>query len=233
MTTLLVAALMSIPQADAAEPLFDVEPAFTDAARIRVAHLSPDADALDVYVDDRRISSELEFTQMDIDIRVLPGDHTLSLVDAATEEVVLEGDLAFPPNSASMIVAYDRLATLDAARIRPRRNVPLADDKTMFQVFHAADLMGTFDLIDETRDDDPSPLRAGLEIGEEVGFRHRNSEWRLGVDLDHDMVSEYTFDIPPTYEHRQVTVVPVADGSGDFFLQLYYDNGSVETIAAN
>lgn len=231
MTTLIVAALMSTLNANAAEPLFDVEPAFADAAHIRVANLSPDA-LLDTYVDGHLVSEDLDFTQMDRGIRVIPGEHTVTFVDALTDEVVLEGNLAFRPESTSMLIAYDRIASLDAARIRPRRDLPLRDDQTMFQVLHGADMMGPMGIVELTDDNDWRTLR-GLRFGEQSGFRHANGEWRLGVDIDGDREPEYTFDIPPTDMYTQVTVVPVTDGNGDFYLQVYTDTADLLEINPN
>lgn len=65
-----------------------------DLSYMRFIHLSPNAPAVDVYVDDRLVLKDLEFTEASRYLSLLPGDHNITFKKANTDEVLLVDPMA-------------------------------------------------------------------------------------------------------------------------------------------
>ena len=103
---------------DAAAPLNAV--ALSDApegnsggARVRVLHASPDAPAVDVWVNGSKVFSEIEFEESTNFVEIPAGTYNVQVVPAGlTEPVVIEADLDLMAGIDYMVAATDVLAEI-------------------------------------------------------------------------------------------------------------------------
>lgn len=84
-------------------------------ARVRVLHGSPDAPAVDVYVDGSLVFSGTAFGQITDYAEIPAGDHQVQVVAAGTtpaDGTLIDATLAFTPASATTVAATGDLANL-------------------------------------------------------------------------------------------------------------------------
>ncbi len=118
--------------ADAATPLNAIFSADDPAgnmggARVRVVHASPDAPAVDVWVDGTRVFENIAFEDITDFAEVPAGSYNVQVVPAGeTMPVVIEADLTLDAMTDYTVVATDDLAditpiilTADGRRRRP------------------------------------------------------------------------------------------------------------------
>lgn len=85
----------------------------SDPARVRVAHASPDAPAVDVWVDDEVALSGLAFGQVSEYAPVPSGTRNVKVVPAgATEPVVIDVDVDLEPDTDYTVAATGLLASI-------------------------------------------------------------------------------------------------------------------------
>jgi len=104
--------------ADAAAPLnalglADAPEGNGGGARVRVLHASPDAPAVDVWVDGSKVFSDIEFEESTAFVEVPAGTYNVQVVPAgATMPVVIEADLTLMAMTDYTVVATDVLAEI-------------------------------------------------------------------------------------------------------------------------
>lgn len=84
-------------------------------AKVRVLHGSPDAPAVDVYVDGTVAFSNVAFGQITDYAEVPAGEHQVQVVAAGTtpaDGTVIDATLAFAPSSATTVAATNDLANI-------------------------------------------------------------------------------------------------------------------------
>ena len=94
-------------------------------ARVRVVHASPDAPAVDVWVNDAiKAFSNAPFKGITSYAKLDPGTYNVKVVPAgATEPVVIEADLALETETDYTVVAVGKLADIEP--------IVLVDDNTL------------------------------------------------------------------------------------------------------
>jgi len=118
--------------ADAAAPLNAV--ALSDApegnnggARVRVLHASPDAPAVDVWVNGSKVFSDIEFEEGTSFAEVPAGTYNVQVVPAGlTEPVVIEADLDLMAMTDYTVVATDVLANITPIILTADGSTPAA-----------------------------------------------------------------------------------------------------------
>ena len=82
-------------------------------ARVRVVHASPDAPAVDVWVEGGRVFENVAFEEITDFVEVPAGTYNVQVVPAgATEPVVIEADLALAAATDYTVIATDFLANI-------------------------------------------------------------------------------------------------------------------------
>ncbi|AXR83287.1 hypothetical protein AArcMg_3303 [Natrarchaeobaculum sulfurireducens] len=108
------------------------EPAVPEAA-IRVAHFSPDAPAVDVYVDDDQVLAEFAYAEVSPYLEIAPGTYRITITAAGDREaVVFDDDVEF--ESAFYTVAA--IGELGADTFRPE--VLVDAGSALVRLFHAS-----------------------------------------------------------------------------------------------
>lgn len=94
-------------------------------AAVRVAHLSPDAPAVDVWVDGERVLGGVPFKAVSDYLVVPVGSHRIQVTPAnATVPVVIDATLTFAAGSATTIAATGLLSDLEPIVLSDELDAP-------------------------------------------------------------------------------------------------------------
>lgn len=110
----------------------------TNNATLRVVHASPDAPAVDVYIDDKRTLASLNFRRVTGYLSVASGKHTLKVYPtsaAGKGNPVVTQDLDLNAGWDYTVAVTGKLANLQAKVFSDNLNVPGAG-KTNVRVYH-------------------------------------------------------------------------------------------------
>ncbi len=97
-------------------------------SRLRVAHLSPDAPAVDILVDGQEVVSDLAFGSVTGYLSLPAGDYYVEVWPAGTRSggAVLFGFLTLSPNTDYTAAATDELATIALLVLQDNNDTPAA-----------------------------------------------------------------------------------------------------------
>ena len=128
-------------------PSFAVSVAVAQAdAKVRVAHFSPDAEAVDIYIDGKKKMNSVPYLAMSEYVSLPAGKHTFEVRGSgtpATGPAILTAEQTLAAGSFSTIAAIGPLATIKAGIFSDKISTPAAG-KSKVRVIHAAD--GTADV---------------------------------------------------------------------------------------
>ncbi len=79
-------------------------------SQVRIAHMSADAPAVDVRIDNETVAQNLEFGDVTDYLDVQEGDRQVSIVTAENETTVLEAQLSVPANERLTVAAIGQVA---------------------------------------------------------------------------------------------------------------------------
>ena len=202
-------------------------------ARVRVLHLSPDAPAVDVFVNagaDATVSA-LAFEAGTDYLEVPAGtyDFQVAASGATAADAVLNIDgLALDADVSYTAVAYGALADISAmALVDDSEGIEAGNIR--LQVSHAASGVGTVDIWELTGG---SMLVEAFEYGATGTLDVPGGALELGLDLDADASPDVTFSVPDLGADVAVNVFAVTDATGAFLLAQLPD-GSTARVDAN
>lgn len=200
----------------------------TPNAYVRVLHLSPDAPAVDVYVDgiDGAVLSGVSFTEGSAYLEVPAGTYTFRVTaegaDPSSAVLVVDG-VSLAADSYTTAVAVGSLAEISAlALVDDVSDIPTGNFRV--QVVHAAEAVGQVDIWEVTAT--PTPLIVDFDFGAAVTTDLPVSPYTLGVDVDNDAIPELTFGVPALVEGSFTNVFAVNDSVGNVFLLAQLSDGS-------
>jgi Domain of unknown function (DUF4397) len=104
---------------------------------VRAIHLSPDAPAVDVLLNDKRIVRNLSFRQDSAFAPSLTGTRTVKVTPANATATVIMADVNLPANKAVSVVALNKLASIEPAVILDDGQSPTAGNSKL-RVLHAS-----------------------------------------------------------------------------------------------
>ncbi len=110
-------------------------------AKVRVAHFSPDADAVDIYIDGKKKMNSVPYLAMSEYVSLPAGKHTFEVRGAgtpATGPAVLTAEQSVAAGSFTTVAAIGPLATIKAGIFNDKISTPAAG-KSKVRVIHAAD----------------------------------------------------------------------------------------------
>ncbi len=125
----------------------------------RVLHASPDAPAVDIYVDNTMIAKDLSYRNFTEYLPVPSGTHSIKVVRSESQEQILESSQNIPPNSIQTIALVDNLAN---SRLLPISDQPTSLDlnKVNLKFVHLAPDVSNVDVT----------LPEGTELFSNVSF---------------------------------------------------------------
>jgi hypothetical protein len=101
---------------------------------LRFTAASPDAPALDIYIDGQSVSNEVNFGQTTLPITVAAGLHTVSIDVAGTSTLLLSTSVEVDAGS-DQTVAFDNRVARIAATIAPTASQPADPTKAALRVW--------------------------------------------------------------------------------------------------
>jgi subtilisin family serine protease len=121
-----------------ADGKFDVTVTRGDKARVRVAHLSPDAPNVDILVNDALAFADIPFQEITGYAMLPPGTYNVKVVPAgATEPVVIEADLTLEAGTDYTVAAVNVLASIEPLVLVDDNSDPAAGESRV-RFVHAA-----------------------------------------------------------------------------------------------
>ncbi len=205
-----------------------------DTGRVRIIHLSPDAGAVDVFMDrdERPILTDLSFLDGTEYLLVPDGDHTFHIAPAGAgiERAVAEVEVDVEEDQDYSAAAYGYLERghLDVLAFRDRDS-DISDDEVRLRVVHAADGVGEVDLTDFA--DDSDELVEDLEFGDDEVLEIDAGKTAFGIDTkDRDSDDDWRFRTPDLGADLLVNVYAVNTRSDGLLLVAQLPDGSVAVV---
>ena len=138
-----------------------------NAGWLRVMHASPDAPAVDIWLDDQPLLTNVEYSQFNNYVEAPAGNHrvTLTPAGASAEEAVVSAPVNIGDDKSYTVVALGNLAELRAVVLEDERTArtPLSTDARV-RIVHAVPGGPNVDIL---RADRSGP---GRDIVTNVGF---------------------------------------------------------------
>lgn len=144
----------------------DDEDAGDDRAAVRAAHASPDAPAVDVYVDGKRVLADLGFRDVTDYLEVPAGEYDVQVTAAGDPETVVFDETVELDDEDYTAVALGELTSDDTAfgvEVFEDRNGRVFDGNARVRVVHASP---DAPAVDVTANDGAVTLFDGVEFGE-------------------------------------------------------------------
>ncbi len=198
---------------------------------IRVMHLSPDAPAVDVYVNGGATPAveDLEFTDGTAYLSVLPGTYSFDVAPANTS--LADSVLNVPALDIEAGVLYSAAAIDELASITA---LPLVDDvagippgNTRLQIVHAGAGVGEVDVINLA---DDSALVSDISLGDAATLDVPSGAYQIGIDVNDDGGAELIFNVPELGPGVFANVYATNDEDGNVFLLAHLPDGTVAQI---
>ena len=109
---------------------------FNPRSNIRLLHAVPDAPAVDVYIDNRRIASNLAFKNITDYIKIRPGRYRIEIYPAGERRnAVLRDNIYIGPRSISTVAVKGRLNNPGLLQISDPDNNP-RQNTSYFRLVH-------------------------------------------------------------------------------------------------
>jgi hypothetical protein len=212
------------------------EPA--DEGLLRVIHLSPDAPAVDVYLDPEGQAGveALDFLEGTPFLPVMAGDYDVRVTAAggAPRDAVISVDgFNVPASSRLSLAAYGELDDIDLMVIT-EDDSRIAPDTLRAFVGHAADGVNTVDVWAIGLEDDPVEVISDLDYGDwEPLDIPADTAFQVGLDADADGDPDFVFDIPALPEGITLSLFAVLDDQGPFLIAYLPDGSAAGPIRPN
>jgi hypothetical protein len=205
-------------------------------ARVRVLHLSPDAPAVDVFVNGGAEAAveDLEFPDGTEYLEVPAGTYTFDVAasgSSADDAVLTIEDLELEAGGSYTAVAYDELASISALPLVDDYEGVAADD-IRIRAIHVASGVGEVDIWDVTNPGSPAPLYEDVDFGVAGdALDVPAGAYSVGIDVDDDSTPDLTFDLPDLEGGTMVNLYAVS-ADGDVFLIAQLPDGTTARIDA-
>lgn len=202
-------------------------------ASLRVIHLSPDAPAVDVYVDGAAAITDLAYKESTEFLAVEAGSADLAVRAAgmpSSTPVIAANGVALADGESYTVVAYDNLANIMPMVLEDdRTGIPAGQIRV--RAIHAAAGVGTVDLWNIPASGAPTKIADDLAFGAATGFLDLPAAaYTIGVDVNNDAVPDLQFATPPLAAGTYANVFAVKDSTG-VKLVAQLESGATATIA--
>ncbi|WP_132059931.1 DUF4397 domain-containing protein [Halorussus amylolyticus] len=186
-------------------------------AYVRVAHASPDAPAVDVFVNGNAVLEGVEFGTISDYLELDPGEYTFEVAPAGEgrDAAVLQASASVNAGTFYTVAAIGTLDQIDAA--------VLTDNTTRLRAVHFAP---DAPAVDVAVVDGPT-LFEGLEFGDASGYREVNAgTYDLAVQVSESGDTVATFEgvtLAPSTTYSAFALGTVADDDAPFTVELVCD----------
>lgn len=211
-------------------------PEATPTANLRVLHLSPDAPAVDVFLNQGTMPavSNLTFKAGTSYAQVAPGNYRIDISangNTAGQSVLNVPSLALEPSRSYTAVAYGNLASIRALALVDDKSA-LESGKIRVRAIHTAAAVGQVDIWNIPGNGAPAPLYEDVDFGVAGGYLDLPAgAYTLGFDVDNDATPDVVFELPALAAGTVANVFAVTEGSTVFLLAQLQD-GTLARIDA-
>ncbi len=219
---------------DGATVRIDPDSPVVDYSFIRVLHLSPDAPAVDIWVDGIGRAVEAlafpdgtDYLQLESDtytFRVLPagGDVGQSVLNIENLPLMADGYYT--------AVAYDELGTIQALALEDDFS-GLAADEIRIRAIHAAVGVGQVDIWNIPESGAPGLLYENVDFGVVGNYIDLPAgAYTIGFDVDDDASPDVVFNVPELAGGTIANVFAVTDDMGALSLKAQLDSSAIAGI---
>ncbi len=205
-------------------------------AQVRVAHLSPDAPNVDIYLDgEGPFLSDVPYQAVSNYFAVPVGSRTFDIVptgDPLTESVVNLPNIPVEADKNYTAYAYDLAANIKGGAFEDDYS-PRTSGNFRVQAIHTANGVGEVDVLNVTSMDE-NILIPDLPFGGTSGFTELpEGEYRLGLDANNDSYSEFRFSLPNIPEGPVIDLFAVRDDVIGPYLFAVFPDSSTTIIPAD
>jgi hypothetical protein len=203
-------------------------------ASVRVLHLSPDAPAVDVFVDDGADAAitGLAFGAGTPYVTLPEGQRRfrISPTGTAASDAVIDVAPTLEAGASYSAVAIGRVAAIQPLLLADDTS-GLASDKIRVQVVHAASAVGQVDIWNLTGGT-ASPLLENVDFAAHAVLPDLPAgAYRVGVDVNDDATPDVTFSLPNLPGGVFVNLYAVSDAANNVTLRAQLPDGTVAVIA--
>jgi hypothetical protein len=214
-----------------------LQPMTTDgAAEIRVLHLSPDAPAVDVFLNQamQPAVSGLAFLDGTGYVSLDPGNYRIDVSangDSPSESVLTVPTVDLQDKGRYTAVAYGTLASIRAlALVDDDSN--LAASNIRVRAIHTAADVGQVDIWNIPANGSPAVLYSDVDFGVAGGYLDLPAgAYTIGFDVNNDATPDVVFDLPSLPAGTVANVFAVSQ-SGSVFLVAQLQDGTIARINA-
>jgi len=171
------------------------EGAESEVARIRAAHLSPDAPNVDVYIDGEPALEDVAFRDVSDYNELQPGTYDVEVTEAGNEETVLfEDSLEVETGTYTLAALGEQSGENQPLSVEVFEDDPSdPGDNARVNAYHAAPDAPAVDITDE---DSGDALVEDLAFGEVQSFEAPAGDYTLGIRPSEDGAEPVeTFDV--------------------------------------
>ena len=157
---------------------------------VRVAHLSPDAGPVDVYVDGVKVLSGVEFPGISPYLTLASGTVSVEVTPAGSTDAVIAADLEFEDGISYTVGATGLVADDDLSAIVLEDNRNAVEGETQVRVIHTSPDAPAVDVV----------VRGGNPLFENLSFRESS---------DYAVVAAATYDLDVTLTGTATVALPL------------------------
>ncbi len=201
-------------------------------AYVRVIHLSPDAPAVDVFINgalsdvqDLSFGDSTGFVEVPVgeyDFAVAAADDTIENAVLAVDDVMLEADMYYT------VAAYGQLSSISAMLLMDDAETP-ASGNLAVRAIHAADGVGQVDIWNIPGTGDPAEIYSDVDYGVAGDFLELPAgAYTLGLDADNDMVPDFIFQLPSLSDGSIANVFAVLTTDGPVLIAQLWDGTTAQ-----
>jgi hypothetical protein len=203
-------------------------------ARVRAIHLSPDAPAVDIYVNGTPPAAieDLAFGESTPFVDADAGSYTFNVTAAGAPppppSVLDIGPLQFQANKAYTAVAFNELDAPIEALLLEDDLSSTGTGNIRLRAIHVAPDVGEVDIWNITDPEDPTPLYTNVNFGDAGAYLVvPAATYTLGFDVNNDAVPDLAFETGPLPAGSIVNVFAVNQGSDVFLIAQFLDGTTV------
>lgn len=206
---------------DTGEQTDDTGEAVAEQGSVRVMHLSPDAPAVDIFVDgiDDPVVTGLAFPDTTPYLALDVGTYTFRVSasgSSADDAVLVLEDVEITEDLKLTAAAINNLAEIEPLALVDNTG-NLADTDLRITVIHAAPAVGPVDVWEASGE--PTKLLDDVPFGANATLPDLPaSALVVALDIDEDANPDVIFDVPALPGGTQVNVFATNDGDGPFLV---------------
>ena len=208
----------------------------TGSAQLRVVHLSPDAPAVSVFVDQGPTPAftGLEFHDGSSYADLPAGLHDFDVAPAAgtiADAVLRVREVRLEEMSSYTVVAYDTTTASVKSLLLEDDYEGIADGQARIRAAHIAVGVGQVDIYALEASGEPQMLYENVNFGVAGAFIDIPARaFTVGIDVDNDRSADLIFDVPSIEEDTLLNLFATTDTEGNVVLLAQFPRGDTLRI---